>query len=128
MSLSAEKIKQAVIKGIDVNPSNIEIKFITKVEKDGAFEEVEVVKNLKVIIYYENTSNVNSNIRSETIGTTHSNKTYSMIADYTADLNINSRNNITFTCAEGVMKISSVNPIVTNEVICGYECSLERID
>ncbi|MGL5714185.1 MAG: hypothetical protein ACRCX2_14290 [Paraclostridium sp.] len=128
MSLSPEKIKQVVIKGIEVNPSNIEIRYISKIEKDGAFEEVEIVKKLKVVIYYESTSKSNSNAKSDTIGTSYSNKTFSMMADYTAGLNVNSRNNITFSCIEGKMRIASINPIVVNEVICGYECSLERID
>lgn len=126
MSLSPEKTKQIVIKGIQVNPTNIEIKEIKKIEKDGAYEEVEQVKNLIVLIYYG--SQGQSNVKSDTIGTSYSNKSYSMIADYTADLDVSSRNKITFNCSEGNMTVSSIKPIVVKETICGYECSLERID
>lgn len=126
MSLNPEKIKNVVIKGIQVNPTNIEIKETIKLEKDGAFEEVETTKNLTVIIYYQNTSETRKD--TDKIGTSYSNKSYSMIADYTANLGANSRNKVIFTCTEGDMIITAVNPIVVKGVICGYECNLERIE
>lgn len=126
MSLNPERIKKTILKGIKINPTNIEIKETIKVERDGAFEEIQEIKNLTVVIYKEKSNDLK--ISSDKIGTSYSNKNYSMIADYNADLKSKSSIGSCFESKEGNMKILNVNPIVIKEVVCGYECSLERID
>ena len=127
MSLNPERIKQQIIKAIAVNPTEIEIKQTVKVEKDGYFEEEEKTYKLKVIIY-QGSNRTEIKVSSDNIGTSYSNKRYSMVADYTANLEANPKNNIEFDCKEGHMKIVAVYPQVISGVICGYECDLERVD
>lgn len=124
--ISAERIKQQIIRAIKVNPTEIEIKQVIKVIVDGHLEKQDSIKNLNVLIYPYKNNEVQ--ISSSTIGTSYSNKKYSMMADYTADLNVNSKEAIKFDCKEGNMKIKAVYPVVIKEIICGYECDLERID
>jgi hypothetical protein len=127
MSLNPERIKQKIIKAISINPTEIEIKQTIKVGKDGYFEEEEKISKLKVTIY-QGSNRSEIKVSSDNIGTSYSNKRYSMIADYTAGLETNPKNSVEFDCIEGHMKIISVYPQVINGVICGYECELERID
>ncbi|MCT4593177.1 MAG: hypothetical protein N4A57_02735 [Anaeromicrobium sp.] len=126
MSLNPERIKQQVIRAIDVNPTEIEIEQIIKVEKDGYFDEEEVSSKIKVVIYPFKSSEVQ--VSSDKIGTSYSSKKYNMVADYTSNLQVNPKKSIEFNCIEGHMKIKAVYPIVVKEIICGYECELERID
>ncbi|KEH90615.1 hypothetical protein [Clostridium botulinum] len=125
--LKAKKIIEAINKGIALNPTTIEIKHTEKVIVDGAFDEVESVKSLNVLIYLEDTSN-KVIIDSKTLGTSYISNRYKMIADKDANLNINPKEAIEFTCKEGHMKIASTYPIVIEDTICGYMCDLERID
>lgn len=125
--LKAKKIIDSINKGIAVNPTEISIKHTEKVEVDGAFEEVETVKSLKVLIYLEDNSN-KIVIDSKTQGTSYSSNRYKMIADKDASIEINPKNAIEFDCLEGHMKIKAIYPIVVENIVCGYECDLERID
>lgn len=127
MSLSPENIKRAVSKAINVNPTEIQIKQTIKTKKDGHFEENETNKTLIVIIF-QSSSKTDLEKKSVTMGTSHKSKNYNMIADYNANLEVNTLNAVEFDCIEGHMKIIDVSPIVIQNVICGYECSLERID
>lgn len=125
--LKAKKIIDAINKGIALNPTTIEIKHTEKVIVDGAFDEVESVKKLNVLIYLEDSSN-KVIIDSKTLGTSYISNRYKMIADKDANLNINPKESIEFTCKEGHMKITATYPIVIEDTICGYMCDLERID
>lgn len=125
--LKAKKIIDAINKGIALNPTTIEIKHTEKVIVDGAFDEIESVKSLNVLIYLDNSS-TQINIDSKTIGTSYSTNKYKMIADKDAKLNINPKEAIEFTCKEGHMKITATYPIVIEDTICGYMSDIERID
>ncbi|MCD3195703.1 hypothetical protein G8S49_11120 [Clostridium botulinum C] len=125
--LKAKKIIDAINKGIALNPTTIEIKHTEKVIVDGAFDEVESVKKLNVLIYLEDSSN-KVIIDSKTLGTSYISNRYKMIADKDANLNINPKESIEFTCKEGHMKITATYPIVIEDTICVYMCDLERID
>lgn len=127
MSLSSERIKKQILKAIGINPTEISIKQVSKVEVDGYLDEKEIIKNLTVLIYKEN-NRADIKINTGTIGTSYSNKQYSMIADYAANLETNPKESIQFDCREGYMKIKAVYPIVIKGTICGYECDLERIN
>ena len=124
--LKAKKIIDAINKGIALNPTTIEIKHTEKVIIDGALDEVETIKNLKTLIYLDDSS-TQINIDSKTIGTSYSTNKYKMIADKDAELEVNPKEAIEFKCLEGHMKIKGVYPIVVENIICGYECDLERI-
>lgn len=126
MSLNPNRVKQSVLKGINKNPSIITLKRTSKIEIDGAFEEIEIETSIKVIIY-KNKSN-SARIDSNTIGTSNINLNYSMICPYDANLTSNPREYKTFNCLEGNMKIVSVSPIVVKETICGYEVDLQKVD
>ncbi|MBU5227850.1 hypothetical protein KQI36_14540 [Clostridium senegalense] len=125
--LKAKKIIDAINKGIALNPTTIEIKHTEKVIIDGAFEEVETIKTLKALIYLDDSS-TQINIDTKTIGTSYSTNKYKMIADKDAELEVNPKEAIEFKCKEGHMKIKATYPIVIEEIVCGYECDLERID
>ena len=125
--LKSKKIIDAINKGIALNPTEIKIKHIQKVVVDGAYEEVETIKTLKALIYLDDSSN-KIVIDSKTQGTAYSSDRYKMIADKDADLEINPKEAIEFKCKEGHMKIKATYPVVVEDIICGYECDLERID
>ncbi|MCW6075475.1 hypothetical protein LAV44_09060 [Clostridium sporogenes] len=126
-TLKAKKIIDTINKGIELNPTIIEINQIEKVIVDGAFEEVETKKTIKVLIYLEDSSNKIA-IDSKTQGTSYSTDKYKMIADKDADLNVNPKEAIESKCLEGNMKITATYPIQIENTICGYMCDLERID
>lgn len=125
--LKAKKIIDVINKGIALNPTEIEIKELKKSVVDGAFENKEIKKNLKVLIYLEDNSN-KVIIDSQTRGTSYKTSRYKMIADKNSDIKINPKSAIEFDCMEGHMKVKEVYPIVIEKTICGYECDLERID
>ncbi|OSA97783.1 UNVERIFIED_ORG: hypothetical protein B2H98_06875 [Clostridium botulinum] len=125
--LKAKKIIDAINKGIATNPTEISIKQIKKIEVDGAFENVEIKKKLKVIIYLEDSSN-KIVVDSKTQGTSYSSNKYKMLADKDADIEVSPKEAIRFKCLEGNMKIEATYPIVVENIVCGYLCDLERYD
>ncbi|HBJ2623606.1 TPA: hypothetical protein LA827_003409 [Clostridium botulinum] len=125
--LKAEKIIDAINKGIATNPTEISIKQIKKIEVDGGFENVEIKKNLQVIIYLDDSSNKIS-IESKTQGTSYSSNRYKMLSDKDADIEVSPKEAIRFKCLEGNMKIEAAYPIVVENIVCGYLCDLERYD
>lgn len=127
MSLNTERVKKQILKSISINPTEISIKQVSKVEVDGYLDEKEIIKNLTVLIY-KGKNGADIKINTGIMGISYSNKQYSMIADYAANLEVNPKESIEFDCREGHMKIKAVYPIVIKENICGYECDLERIN
>ncbi|AJD28200.1 hypothetical protein G8E05_06460 [Clostridium botulinum] len=126
-TLKAKKIINTINKGIELNPSTITIKQVKKVVVDGALEEAESEKNLKVLIYLEDNSN-KVIVDSKTIGTSYSINKYKMIANKDCELDVNPKEIIEFDCIEGHMKVTATYPIQIENTICGYMCDLERID
>ncbi|KGO14280.1 hypothetical protein NZ45_07930 [Clostridium botulinum] len=125
-TLKAKKIIDTINKGIALNPTEIKIKQTKKVVVDGAFEEVKKEVKLKVLIYLEK-NKTDIKITTDIIGSSYSDKKYCMIADYKANLQVNSKNAIEFDCKEGHMKMKAVYPIAIEGTICGYQVDLERI-
>lgn len=125
--LKAKKIIDAINKGIALNPTSITFTQKKKTIVDGGFSEKIVKRAITVLIYMDERLN-SVNIVSSTQGTSYSTKRHKMIADKDADLEINPQNAIEFKCLEGNMKIKAVYPIVVENIICGYECDLERVD
>ncbi|MDS1004935.1 hypothetical protein P9J83_15735 [Clostridium sporogenes] len=125
--LKAKKIIDTIDKGIELNPTTIEIKHTEKLIVDGAFEEVDAKRTIKVLIYLEDSSN-KIVIDSKTQGTSYSTDKYKMIANKDADIEINPKEAIEFKCLEGHMKVNATYPIQIENIICGYMCDLERID
>ena len=124
--ISPEKRKRDILSTIELNPTNIIIKNNEKVEKDGAFEEIEILKELTVRIYNQKQSEVK--ISSDTKGTSYISRKYGMLMDHTVDLKVDSRKSIEFTCIYGKLRVLAIYPQISKGEICGYQCDLERID
>lgn len=124
--ISPEVRKKDILKTIELNPIKITIKNTEKIEKDGAFEEIETIKELKVRIYNQKQSEIK--VYSDTKGTSHSTRKYGMLMDHTANIDVNSRKSIEFESIYGRMKIVAIYPQISKGEICGYQCDLERID
>lgn len=124
--ISPEVRKKDILKTIELNPIKITIKNTEKIEKDGAFEEIEEIKELTVRIYNQKQSEIK--VYSDTKGTSHSTRKYGMLMDHTANIDVNSRKSIEFESIYGRMKIVAIYPQISKGEICGYQCDLERID
>lgn len=125
--IKARKIIKTINKGISLNPTTITFTQTKRTIVDGAFQEEEIERSIDVLIYLEDSSN-KVIIDSKPQGTSYKSNRYKMIADKDADLEINPQNAIEFKCLEGKMRIKAVYPIVIENIICGYECDLERVD
>lgn len=124
--ITAERRKADILKSISLNPTEIKIKQVVKVEKEGYFDEEEKESILTVRIYHQVQPKIE--VKSGTIGTSYTNKRYGMLADHTANLKINSRNAIEFDTPYGHMKINATYLQIIKGELCGYQCDLERID
>lgn len=124
--ITAERRKADILKSISLNPTEITIKQVIKVVIDGHFDESEKETTLAVRIYHQ--KHPGMSISSETIGTAYTTRRYGMLVDYTATLEIDSKNAIEFDSIYGHMKITAVYPQIIKNEICGYQCDLERID
>lgn len=124
--ITAERRKADILKSISLNATEIKIKQVVKVLKDGYFDEEEKETKLIVRIYHQVQPKME--IKSNTIGTAYINKRYGMLVDHTAILEVDSKNAIEFDCLYGHMKITAVYPQIIRDEICGYQCDLERID
>lgn len=124
--ITAERRKADILKSISLNPTEINIKQVVKIEKDGYFDEEEKEAILAVRIYHQKHPEIITS--SDTIGTSYSTRRYGMLADHTAILEVDSKNAIEFDSIYGHMKITAVYPQIVKGVLCGYQCDLERID
>lgn len=124
--ISPEKRKRDILKVIELNPTKITIKNTERVEKDGAFEEIETSRELTVRIYNQKQSEVK--VSSDTKGTSYTSRKYGMLMDHTSELEVDSRKSIEFTCIYGKLRILAIYPQISKGEICGYQCDLERID
>lgn len=125
--LKSRKIIKVINKGIAINPTEITFTQITKVEVDGAFEDVPNTKTITVLIYIDDSSN-SVNISAGTQGTSYASTRYKMIADKDADLDVTPTEAIEFTSNGDKFKIKAVYPQIIEDTVCGYMCDLERID
>jgi hypothetical protein len=125
--ISPERRKKDILRSIELNPTNISIKNIVKVEKDGAFEEIETTLDITVRIYNQKSSEVN--VSSDKKGTSYTSRKYGMLMDHTVEqLEIDNKSSIEFKCIYGNLKIVAIYPQIVKGIICGYQCDLERID
>lgn len=124
--ITAEKRKSDILNNISLNPTEITIKQVVKIEKDGYFDEEEKETMLTVRIYHQKHPEMITS--SDTIGTSYSTRRYGMLVDHTAILEVDSKNAVEFNCLYGRMKLTAVYPQIIKGEICGYQCDLERID
>jgi hypothetical protein len=124
--ITAERRKADILKSISLNPTEIKIKQVVKFEKDGYFDEEEKETILTVRIYHQKHPEIITS--SNTIGTSYTTRRYGMLVDYTATLEVDSKNAIEFDSVYGHMKITAVYPQIIKGELCGYQCDLERID
>lgn len=124
--ITAARRKADIIKSISLNPTEIKIKQISKVLKEGYYDEEEKEDTLTVRIYHQQRSDIQTS--SNTIGTVYKSKRYGMLADSTADLEINPKSSIEFDSIYGRMKITAVYPQKIKGELCGYQVDLEKIN
>lgn len=125
--LKANKIIDAINKGIAANPTEITFTQIIKRVVDGAFEEETIEKTITVLIYIDDNYG-QINIDSKTRGTSYSTTKYKMIADKDANLDVNPKESIKFVSNGDKFEIKATYPLIIEDTVCGYMCDLERID
>ena len=123
--LKAKKIIDAVNRGIEVNPTTFDVKYIEKVLVDGAYEKVENIITYTGIIYLEDNSN-KITIESKTQGTSYTTNKYKMILNNENEIKIDEKNVVEFDSKEGHIKVTGAYPIIIENTLCGYLCDLER--
>ncbi|EAA0008363.1 TPA: hypothetical protein ACMVTQ_003556 [Clostridioides difficile] len=124
--INIDRRRKDIIRTINMNPTNITITSIKKTEIDGAFEETETEIKCVVRIFNEKTAEKQTS--SEKQGTFSSIRTYGMLVSNDVILEVNSRDSLEFECIYGRMKIVNIYPQIVKGELCGYQCSLERID
>lgn len=124
--ITTERRKADIIKSISLNPTEIKIKQIIKVLKEGYYDEEEKEYTLIVRIYHQQKSDIQ--ISSNTIGTVYKSKRYGMLADSTVNLEITPKSDIEFDSIYGHMKITAIYPQIINGELCGYQVDLDKID
>ena len=123
--LKSKKIIDAINKGISINPTTFDVKYIEKVLVDGAYEKVENIITYTGIIYLEDNSN-KITIESKTQGTSYTTNKYKMILNNENEIKIDEKNVVEFESKEGHLKVTGAYPIIIDDTLCGYLCDLER--
>lgn len=123
--LKSKKIIDAINKGISINPTTFDVKYIEKVLVDGAYEKVENIITYTGIIYLEDNSN-KITIESKTQGTSYTTNKYKMILNNENEIKIDEKNVVEFDSKEGHIKVTGAYPIIIENTLCGYLCDLER--
>lgn len=123
--LTSKKIIDAINKGISINPTTFDVKYIEKVLVDGAYEKVENIITYTGIIYLEDNSN-KITIESKTQGTSYTTNKYKMILNNENEIKIDEKNVVEFDSKEGHIKVTGAYPIIIEDTLCGYLCDLER--
>ncbi|MEW9939902.1 hypothetical protein AB2T96_20505 [Clostridium butyricum] len=123
--LKSKKIIDAINKGISINPTTFDVKYIEKVLVDGAYEKVENIITYTGIIYLEDNSN-KITIESKSQGTSYTTNKYKMILNNENEIKIDEKNVVEFESKEGHIKVTGAYPIIIEDTLCGYLCDLER--
>lgn len=123
--LKSKKIIDAINKGISINPTTFDVKYIEKVLVDGAYEKVENIITYTGIIYLEDNSN-KITIESKTQGTSYTTNKYKIILNNENEIKIDEKNVVEFESKEGHIKVTGAYPIIIEDTLCGYLCDLER--
>lgn len=123
--LKSKKIIDAINKGISINPTTFDVKYIEKVLVDGAYEKVENIITYTGIIYLEDNSN-KITIESKTQGTSYTTNKYRMILNNENEIKIDEKNVVEFDSKEGHIKVTGAYPIIIENTLCCYLCDLER--
>ena len=123
--LKSKKIIDAINKGISINPTTFDVKYIENVLVDGAYEKVENIITYTGIIYLEDNSN-KITIESKTQGTSYTTNKYKMILNNENEIKIDEKNVVEFDSREGHIKVTGAYPIIIENTLCGYLCDLER--
>jgi hypothetical protein len=109
------------------NPTEISIRVTQKIKSGGGFEEVKSqIGPLTVRIFAG--SREQANIVSERAGRKEVSDSYSLLADYTANLPSGPDVAMEFEAYPyGKFRITSVHPQIVQGEICGYVAGLERV-
>ena len=122
--LKSKKIIDAINKGISINPTTFDVKYVEKVLVDGAYEKVENIITYTGIIYLEDNSN-KITIESKSQGTSYTTNKYKMILNNENEIKIDEKNVVEFESKEGHIKVTGAYPIIIEDTLCGYLCDLE---
>ncbi|KFN07302.1 MULTISPECIES: hypothetical protein [Paenibacillus] len=108
------------------NPTEVTIGVTQKVKSGGGFEEIKSqIGPLTARIFVE--SRERAEIVSEKAGRKEVSDSYSLLADYTANLPSGPDVTQEFEAyPHGKFRITSVHPQIVQNEICGYVCDLER--
>lgn len=110
---------------INQNPRTIMIKRKKRIQKEGYFdEEIAEVGPFVVRIYTKGGSPV---IQSEIQGERTTDRYYSMLADYKADIRADTHTTDTFELNGVTYEIVAVWPQTIHGEIVGYQCDVERV-
>lgn len=112
--LKSKKIIDAINKGISINPTTFDVKYVEKVLVDGAYEKVENIITYTGIIYLEDNSN-KITIESKSQGTSYTTNKYKMILNNENEIKIDEKNVVEFESKEGHIKVTGAYPIIIED-------------
>lgn len=123
--VTVERRKKDILDTIDENPTEITIKSTIRKVVDGAWSTEDTTKILRVRIFQYKNSEISS--ISDVKGTADISKKYGMVADYLANLDDVSNEEVEFDSPYGRMEVVAVYPQIVRGSICGYQCELMRV-
>lgn len=111
------------------NPTNVTIHVTQRMKVDGGFEEVKSLIGPLTVRIFVGSRPLKADAVSEKGGRKEVSKSYSLLADYTANLP-SSGPDVTQefdAYPHGKFRITSVHPQIVENEICGYVAELERV-
>ena len=126
--IQAQTIINTITNGININPTTIELNIKEKQKVNGALKNVITKRNIKVCIYFNDTSVLEEHKAKET--TSYLSYKMKMIADKDADILVTPSKEYTFIhpVSGEKYKIDGSYPYIVQNTICGYQCDLLRLD
>lgn len=125
--IDASVRKSNICWNIRENPTDVTIHVTKKVKSGGGFEEVKSQIGPLTVRVYVGSRPPKAEIISERAGRKEVSESYSLLADYTANLPSGPDITQEFEAyLHGKFRITSVHPQIVQNEICGYICELER--
>lgn len=126
--LDAAARKAHIDWNIRQNPTDITIRVTQKVKSGGGFEEVESQIGPLTVRVFVGSRPLKAETVSERAGRKEVSESYSLLADYAANLPSGPDVTQEFEAyPHGKFRITSVHPQIVQNEVCGYVCELERM-
>lgn len=110
------------------NPTDITIRVTQRVKTGGGFEEVKSQIGPLTVRVFVGSRPLKADTVSERAGRKEASESYSLLADYTANLPSGPDVTQEFDAyPHGKFRITSVHPLIVQNEICGYVAGLERV-